>query len=125
MTRSPSPPPSTPTHRGGHDRAQAGFTLVELLLASLLGIIVVGGVYQLFVNTSTHYMKQLDHGQAQSRLRFAVEFIKADLRSFGRLSILNTDLAQRDPLFVEKFQDNLIGHCSVKLCAAAQPQAAD
>lgn len=78
---------------------QAGFTLVELLLASLLGIIVVSGVYQLFVNTSTHYTKQLDHTQAQARLRFAVEFLKADLRNFGRLSILNTTPVQRDPLY--------------------------
>ena len=38
-------------------RAEAGFTLVELLLASLLGVIVVSGVYQLFVNMSTHYSK--------------------------------------------------------------------
>jgi len=72
---------------------------VELLLASLLGVIVVSGVYQLFVNTSTHYSKQLDHTQAQARLRFAVEFIKSDLRNFGRLSILNTTPTQRDPLY--------------------------
>lgn len=78
---------------------QTGFTLVEVLLASLLGIIVVGGVYQIFVNTSTHYAKQIDHVQAQSRLRFAVEFIKADLRNFGRLSILNTTPTQRDSLY--------------------------
>jgi len=85
--------------RAASRRSRAGFTLVELLLASLLGVIVVSGVYQIFVNTSTHYNKQLDHVQAQARLRFAVEFIKDELRGLGRLSILNTSPNQRDPLY--------------------------
>ena len=88
-------PQKVPLYRA----TQAGFTLSELLLASLLSVMITSAVYQVFVNTSTNYAKQLEHTQAQSNLRFAAERVKAELRDFGRLTVLNTTPNQRDPMY--------------------------
>lgn len=64
-------------------RIERGFTLVELMVAMLIGLIIVGAVVQLFaVNRSTY---QVDEGLAriQENARFAIEFISRDLRMAG------------------------------------------
>ncbi len=64
-------------------RFERGFTLVELMIAMIIGLIIVGAVVQLFaVNRSTY---QVDEGLAriQENARFAIEFISRDLRMAG------------------------------------------
>ena len=61
----------------------AGFSILELMIALLLGVVVVAGIVQLFAGNSRTY----DIINAQSRLqenaRFAFEFISVAARSAG------------------------------------------
>ena len=76
---------------------QRGFTLAELLVGTFLASIISVAVFTVFVESSDYYGKQLDNTQTQSSLRFAMEYIKADLHDYGRLGIQNTHLWVRDP----------------------------
>ena len=76
---------------------QSGFTMVELVVGTFLASVISLAVFTVFVDSSEYYGKQLDQTQAQSSLRFAMEYVKGDLHDFGRLSIQNTDLRVRDP----------------------------
>ena len=78
-------------------RTQYGFTMVELVIGTFLASVITLAVFTVFVDSSQYYGQQLDQTQAQSSLRFAMEYIKGDLHDFGRLSIQNTDLRVRDP----------------------------
>ena len=74
-----------------------GFTLVELLVGTFLASIISLSIFSVFINSSDFYGKRLDQSQAQSSLRFAMEYMKSDLRDLGRMSILSTDIRVRDP----------------------------
>jgi type IV pilus assembly protein PilW len=62
-----------------------GFSLVELMIALLIGIIISIGVVQIFGATRSAY--QLDEGlaRAQENGRFALEFLSQDIRHAGYL----------------------------------------
>ena len=62
---------------------QTGFSLVELLLAMLLGVVVIAGIIQLFVGNSR--ASALVGGQArlQENARYAFEFISRGARRAG------------------------------------------
>ena len=65
--------------------AAHGFSLVELMVALLIGIIISIGVVQIFSATRSTY--QLDEGlaRAQESGRFALEFLSQDIRHAGYL----------------------------------------
>jgi hypothetical protein len=73
--------------------------MIELMIASLIGTMIATAVYNVFVKSSAYYSQQIEHTQAQSSTRFAMEFLKAELRDLGRLSVLNTNRIFRDPLY--------------------------
>ena len=77
--------------------AQSGFTMVELVVGTFLASVISLAVFAVFIDSGEYFGQQLDQTQAQSSLRFAMEYIKGDLHDFGRLSIQNTDLRVRDP----------------------------
>lgn len=72
-------------------RIQRGFSLVELLIAMVIGLIVVGAATALFSTSSSTY--QLDTGLArvQENGRFAIEQISYELRRAGDMGCLNLD----------------------------------
>lgn len=72
MRLSPLPPRTT---------AQRGFTLLELMIAVLVGSIVIMGVYTLYSVSVTGYRIQDQTLQALGQLRSASNQLKADLRS--------------------------------------------
>ena len=78
---------------------QKGFTMVELLIGTFLASVISLAVFSMFINSSNYYGQQLDQTQAQSNLRFAMEFLKSDFRDLGRMSVMNTDLRVRDQLY--------------------------
>jgi prepilin-type N-terminal cleavage/methylation domain-containing protein len=78
---------------------QKGFTMVELLIGTFLASLISLAVFSMFINSSNYYGQQLDQTQAQSNLRFAMEFLKSDFRDLGRMSVMNTDLRVRDQLY--------------------------
>lgn len=77
--------------RRGLLRVRQGFSLVELMVAMLIGLIVVGAATALFSTSSNTY--QLDTGLArvQENGRFAIEQISYELRRAGDMGCLNLD----------------------------------
>lgn len=78
-------------------RGVAGFTLVELLIAGLMSAMVLIAVYFVFISNTTQYYRQEQVVQMQEGMRFALEYLKNDLRNAGRLAIAKGNGPGRDP----------------------------
>ncbi|MCL2875303.1 MAG: prepilin-type N-terminal cleavage/methylation domain-containing protein [Betaproteobacteria bacterium] len=63
--------------------AQRGLTLVELMIAMLLGLIVVGGVLGLFISNSETHRRTGDLARIQENARIGVQFIGRSMREAG------------------------------------------
>lgn len=64
-------------------RLAAGLTLVEIMVALVLGAILLLGVMQIYLGTKTGYRTQEALSRLQENGRFAVEFLSRDLRMAG------------------------------------------
>lgn len=62
---------------------QQGFTLVELMIAMVLGLFLVGGVLSVFLSNSQTYRTNEALSRVQENGRFALEFLASDLRHAG------------------------------------------
>jgi len=69
----------------GHASTSRGLTLVELMVALVIGLVISIGVFEVFSATRVSY--QLDEGlaRAQENGRFAMEFLTQDIRHAGHL----------------------------------------
>ena len=64
-------------------RPQAGFTIVELLVAMAISLILLTAVYQVFLaNTQTYRMNE-NQARLQENGRFALDFLTREVRSAG------------------------------------------
>ncbi len=70
-------------------RRQNGFTLIELLMAAFLGFVVTMSIYLVFIGTTRQYSVQEQIVTMHESMRFAVDFIKLELKGAGRLSVVN------------------------------------
>jgi prepilin-type N-terminal cleavage/methylation domain-containing protein len=70
-----------------------GITLIELLVALVIGGIIIGGIYRLFVAQTTAYTVQDQVVEVQQNIRSGMEILLRDLRMTG----FDDD---SDPLFV-------------------------
>lgn len=61
----------------------AGFSLVELLLASAITLIVIGGVFQLAAPAQRMFQVQPEAADMQQRMRVAVDVLRRDLVMAG------------------------------------------
>ncbi len=75
--------------RTARGRRQAGFSLVELMLALALGLIVVTGIVQLFIGNSRTYNVLNGQARMQENARFALEFISRAARQAGYFGCAN------------------------------------
>lgn len=64
--------------------AQRGVTLVELMIALVLGLFIIGGVVQVFMSGRASYRVQEGLGRIQESARFADFFLGRVLRNAGR-----------------------------------------
>jgi type IV pilus assembly protein PilW len=62
---------------------QTGFTLVELMIAMLLGAFLIGGILQIFIGSRQTYRMQENLSRLQENGRFAMDFITRDNRMMG------------------------------------------
>ncbi|OAI21156.1 hypothetical protein A1359_19775 [Methylomonas lenta] len=80
-------------------RRQQGMTLIEIMIALVIGAFLLGGVLQIFVNSKQTYRMQENLSRMQENGRFAMEFLEHDLRMAGFWGCLapsspnNTDVA--------------------------------
>jgi len=66
-----------------HHKDQHGFSLVELMVAMVLGLIVLGGTISIFSGTMESTKLNQSLTQLQSNARFATQLISNDLRMAG------------------------------------------
>ncbi|TCI11435.1 prepilin-type cleavage/methylation domain-containing protein [Dyella soli] len=78
------------THRNASRRAAvcankstAGFTLVELMVSMLLGLVVIAGVGSVFLSNQQVYRTNKALGDVQDSSRIAFEMMARDIRSAG------------------------------------------
>lgn len=71
-------------------RAQTGFTLIELMIAMLLGLIVIGGVISVFIAGQRSYATNKALGDVQDSSRIAFEMMARDIRDAGLTGCGNT-----------------------------------
>ncbi len=69
------------TFRG---RQQQGLTLVELMIAMVLGVFLIGGLIQVFMSGRASYRVQEGLGRVQESARFADFYLGRVLRNAGR-----------------------------------------
>lgn len=59
---------------------QQGMTLIELMIALLIGVFLLAGIMQVFVSSQQNYRIQDNLSRIQENGRFAIEFIGRDIR---------------------------------------------
>lgn len=64
-------------------RNHRGFSLTELLVAMVIGLILLGGLVTLMVNSKKNYAVQDYSARLQENARFAMQFLSYDLRMAG------------------------------------------
>ena len=78
---------------------QVGFSLVEIMIALLIGLFLLGGILQMFSASQQTYRMQSNLARLQENGRFALDFLARDIRMagyWGCLSGLNTDIDGTD-----------------------------
>jgi type IV pilus assembly protein PilW len=68
-----------------------GFSLVEVLLASVLGIVLVGGMVEIFMNNKAAYKLQEGLARVQENGRMAYRILSEELRPAGYQGCSNLD----------------------------------
>lgn len=66
-----------------YQQQQGGFSLVELMIALVLGLVIVGAVINAFLSMSQTYKVQDALSRSQESGRFALELISQELRMAG------------------------------------------
>ncbi len=79
-------------------RGARGFTLIELVIAAMLAMLVIAGLYVVYASHARIFRGQEQVSQAQVGVRFAMEMIKEDLRRAGSLGVTDTN----DPQVIQR-----------------------
>jgi type IV pilus assembly protein PilW len=84
-------------------QAQQGLTLVELMVAMLIGVILMAGVLSIMISSKRAYNVQNDLNHLQENARFAMGFLVKDLRMAGYFGCQGASLS--DVLPVQGVED--------------------
>lgn len=66
-----------------HCSRQYGFTLIEIMVASVLGIVILAGVMQIYFGSKQSFHLQNQMAELQQNQRIALEFLTRDIRMAG------------------------------------------
>ena len=84
---------------------QSGLSMVELMIAMVLGLIILGSVVNMFLSSSQTYRLQEAMSRTQEAGRFAMMFMLQDLRDAGFQDVLpQTTLRSLDIVAVRGYQ---------------------
>ncbi len=81
-----TPYPASLRHR------QQGLTLVELMISVTLSLIIMAGIFQIFMSSKQTYRVQEALGRVQENSRFAADLLSYDIRMAGNVGC-NKDVA--------------------------------
>ncbi|MFT3762134.1 MAG: PilW family protein [Pseudoxanthomonas sp.] len=81
-------------------RSAAGLSLIELMIAMLIGLLLILGVVQIFGASRTAYQLSEGLSRTQENGRFAMDYLQRDLRMVGHFGCINDQsrLQQTDKL---------------------------
>lgn len=68
---------------------QTGYTLIEVMIGVLIGLILTGSLIAILVNSTSSYNTQTDHMRVYENARFALDFLAKDIRMAGYFGCLN------------------------------------
>lgn len=101
-------------------KKQLGISLIELMIAMVLGLLIMGGVIELFINSKQVYRVQENQSRIQENARFAMNFISKDVRMAGFFGCLgknyetsNIENALNDPTNITWSLEALAGYDNV------------
>lgn len=66
-------------------KRQTGLTLIEIMVALTISLILLGGVYTIYISTKTSYKTQEGLSRVQENARFALDMLSRNLRVAGLL----------------------------------------
>lgn len=66
-----------------HGNKQKGFSIVELMVALLLGLFLVSGVTAMYISSKQSYRMTDNISRLQESLRFSLDFMSSDIRMAG------------------------------------------
>lgn len=72
-------------------RSQSGLTLIELMIAMVMGLFLLAGVLAVFVSSKQAYRTNDALARVQESGRFALEFLSRDIRNAGLSGCARTD----------------------------------
>jgi type IV pilus assembly protein PilW len=75
-------------------QAAAGFSIIELMVSVVVGLIILAGVVQVVIGAKDRRLEQEEVAFIQDNARFAVETLSADIRMAGHLVCAGMDSAQ-------------------------------
>ena len=96
-------------HRTG-SASQTGFSLIEMMLAMLIGMVIMGGILSIYSNTRETQRSSSDQLQLVADARFALDTIAYDLRHAGMYGGTNL------PTTIKCYKDDT--HCTTALVTA-------
>lgn len=67
---------------------QRGLTLIELMIAMVIGLVLMGGVVQIFTGSKVSYLTQEELGRIQENARYALEVLTKDIRMAGYMGCM-------------------------------------
>ena len=73
------------------NKRQAGFTLIELMVAVFVGAIIIYGVYSIFSSSQRIFHEEQRISQAQLAARLGMEVVKNDIKRMGYMMSPNID----------------------------------
>jgi len=79
------------TFRGADMRRNVGFSLVELMVALLVGLLITLGAFQLFVTSKQNFDQASAIMERQETLRYLVDSISYDVRSADFIGVLSSN----------------------------------
>ena len=92
---------------------QTGFSLVEMMVALVMGLIVMGGVIQIFVSSKLTFNMSDDFSMLQENVRFAVDTLDYDIRMAGHWGGVGDEMI--------KVVSTFSGNCSVLIGDVKKP----
>lgn len=80
-------------------RVQSGVSLIELMIALVIGTLLILGAIQVFAASRSAYMISEGIARVQENGRFALDFLQRDIRMAGHLGCVNDQAHyQNDPV---------------------------
>lgn len=80
-------------------RGQQGFTLIELMIALVLGLIVIGGIGAVFLSSNRTYQTTQSLSRTQESARFAVQYISRELQVAGYVAGFESGIVGESVLY--------------------------